>query len=256
MIADTAKIDPTAKIGPNVTIGHYSIIGAGVEIGEGSVIGPHVVIQGPTIMGRNNKVFQFSSLGEAPQDKKYDGEATQLVIGDGNVFREFTTVSRGTSQGEGKTQIGNNNLLMAYVHIAHDCIVGNSVIFSNNASLAGHVTVGNFANLSGFVGVHQFCVIGDYSFCAGGSIILKDVLPYTIVSGHPAQAFGLNVEGLKRKDFSSESLVWLKRAYKAIFRQGLTLEEALEKLHDMARECKEVQPMIDFLKLSQRGLVR
>lgn len=256
MIADTAKIDPSAKIAPNVTIGDYSIIGPDVEIGEGSVIGPHAVVQGPTKLGKNNKIFQFASIGEAPQDKKYEGEATRLEIGDGNVFREFTTVSRGTTQGGSLTRIGDDNLFMAYVHIAHDCVIGNHTTFSNNASLAGHVTVGNYANLSGFVGVHQFCSIGAYSFCAGASIIVKDVLPFITVAGHPAQGYGLNIEGLKRRDFSAETIAQLKKAYKIVFRQGLTIENALQALSQMAAECADVQSLIDFIRHSKRGIVR
>ena len=256
MIADTAKIHATAKIGANVQIGDYSIIGEDVVIGDNSIIGPHVVIQGPTKIGKENHIFQFASIGEAPQDKKHQGEKTRLEIGDRNVFREFTTISRGTAQGGGLTKIGNDNLFMAYVHIAHDCVVDNFVTFSNNASLAGHVHVYDHANLGGFVGVHQFCSIGAYSFCAGGSIIVKDVMPYLMVSGHPAQEYGLNLVGLKRHDFSEETLLTLKRAYKIIFRQGLTLEHALQKLSEMVKECVAIEPMIEFAKGVKRGIVR
>jgi UDP-N-acetylglucosamine acyltransferase len=256
VIADTARIHPSARIATGVSIGDYTIIGEDVEIGEGCKIGPHVVIHGPTKLGANNKIYQFASLGEDPQDKKYAGEKTRLEIGDGNTFREFTTISRGTTQGGGLTKIGNHNLFMAYVHIAHDCKVEDYTVFSNNASLAGHVSVGNYANLSGFVGVHQFCRIGAYSFCAGGSIIVKDVLPYLMVSGHPAQVFGLNIEGLKRRDFSAEVITALKRAYKVVYRQGLTLESALEKLIEMARETPEIQSFIDYIQTSERGIVR
>lgn len=256
MIADTAKIDKSAKIANNVEISHYSIIGPDVEIGEGTWIGPHVVINGPTKIGRNNKIFQFASIGERPQDKKYDGEPTRLEIGDNNVFRECTTISRGTKPGGGVTRIGNDNLFMAYVHIAHDCFVGNNTVFSNNASLAGHVTVQDYANLGGFVGVHQHCNIGSFCFCAGGSIIVKDVLPYLTVSGHPAQTYGLNVEGLKRRNFSADDIVHLKRAYKTLYRQGLSLEEALQALEEMIPECVHIQTMVDFIKNSERGIIR
>lgn len=256
MISDKAIIDKSAKIAANVEISPFSIIGPDVEIGEGTWIGPNSVINGPTKIGRNNKIFQFSSIGEAPQDKKYANEPTRLEIGDNNTFREFTTISRGTVSGGGITRIGDNNLFMAYVHIAHDCYVGNNTTFSNNASLAGHVKVFDYANLGGFVGVHQFCNIGSYCFCAGGSIIVKDVLPFITVSGHPAETYGLNLEGLKRRQFTTEDITVLKRAYKTLFRQGLSLEEAVHKMEEMIPECKHVATIIDFIKSSSRGIVR
>lgn len=256
MISDKAIIDKNAKIAGNVQIEPFTIIGADVEIAEGSWIGPHVVIKGPTKIGRNNRIYQFASIGEAPQDKKYAGEPTRLEIGDDNCFRECTTVSRGTYPGGGVTKIGSHNLFMAYVHIAHDCHVGNYTIFSNNASLAGHVTVADYANLGGFVGVHQFCNIGSYSFCAGGSIIVKDVLPFITVSGHPAETYGLNVEGLKRHHFTPDEIVILKRAYKILYRQGLTLEEAVHKIEEFIPECQYVKVLIDFIKNSTRGIIR
>lgn len=256
MISDKAVIDSNAKIGSNVSIGPFSVIGPKVEIGDNCIIGPHVVINGPTKIGQNNHFFQFSSIGEAPQDKKYAGEDTWLHIGDGNTFRECTTITRGTVQGGMKTIIGNHNLFMAYVHIAHDCEVGDHTVFSNNASLAGHVKVGNFANLSGFVGVHQFCNIGAYSFCAGGSIIVKDVPPYVMVQGYPANACGLNTEGLKRRQFSPEVITQLKRAYRCLYREGHTLDEAVEKLSDMIQECAPIKQFVTFIKASQRGIVR
>ena len=256
MISDKAIIDQSAKIGANVTISPYSIIGANVEIGEGTWIGPHVVVTGPTKIGQNNKIYQFASIGDDPQDKKYAGEETFLEIGDNNLFRECTTISRGTKPGGGITKIGNNNLFMAYVHVAHDCKVGNNTTFSNNASLAGHVTVEDYANLGGFVGVHQFCNIGSYCFCAGGSVIVKDVLPFTTVSGHPASPYGLNVEGLKRREFTPDEIMSLKRAYKILCRQGLSLEEAISKIEEMIVECKYIQVMVDFIKKSTRGIIR
>lgn len=256
MISDKAVIDKSAKIAAGVVISPFAVIGPDVEIGEGTWVGPHVVINGPTTIGRNNKIFQFASIGEAPQDKKYAGEPTRLEIGDDNIFRECTTVSRGTKSGGGVTRIGNGNLFMAYVHIAHDCRVGNYTTFSNNASLAGHVTVDDYANLGGFVGVHQFCNIGSYCFCAGGSIIVKDVLPFITVSGHPAETYGLNAEGLKRRNFAPEDILVLKRAYKLLCRQGLTLEEAVHKMEALVPECKHVQVMIDFIKNSTRGITR
>jgi UDP-N-acetylglucosamine acyltransferase len=257
VISDKAVISSSAKIGKNVTIGPFSVIGDNVEIGDNCWIGPHVVLNGPTKMGSGNKIFQFASVGEDPQDKKYAGEENSLLeIGDNNVFREFTTISRGTSTGLGYTKIGSDNLFMAYVHIAHDCIVGNGVVFSNQASLAGHVTVEDYANLSGFVGVHQFCRVGKYSFCAGGSIIVKDVLPFTIVSGYPAQAYGLNTVGLKRREFTEQVILNLKRAYKILLRQGLGMKDALEQIKQSSPDCIEVQSLIDFVNSSERGIVR
>lgn len=256
MISDKAVIDPKAKIGANVSIGPFTVIGPDVEIGDGCIIGPHVVIHGPTKIGAENHFFQFSSIGEAPQDKKFSGEETWLVVGERNIFRECTTITRGTVQGGRKTIIGNDNLFMAYVHIAHDCIIGNHTVFSNNASLAGHVRVEDFANLSGFVGVHQFCNIGRYSFCAGGSIIVKDVPPFVMVQGYPANACGLNTEGLKRRDFSSDTLMHLKRAYKCLYREGLTLEESIVKLTKMSESCPPIKLLVDFIKTSERGIIR
>lgn len=256
MISDKAVIDPSVKMGTNVTVSHYAVIGPSVEIGDNTWIGPHAVIQGPTKLGKNNKIHPFASIGGDPQDKKYLGEQTLLEIGDNNTFRECITISRGTSQGRGITQIGHNNLCMAYVHIAHDCIVGSHTVFSNNASLAGHVIVEDYANLGGFVGVHQFCRIGKYGFCAAGSIVLKDVLPFITVSGYPAETYGLNVEGLKRQNFSQEEIINLKRAYKVLFRQGLTLEDAVKRIAETIPECPHVQSIVHFVKQSLRGITR
>jgi len=256
VIHETAIIDPSAEIADNVVIGPYSVIGKNVSIGAGTVVGPHVVINGPTTIGKDNRFFQFGSIGEDPQDKKYANEPTTLEIGDGNVFRESMTISRGTIQGGGRTLIGNNNLFMAYVHIAHDCIIKNNVTFSNNASLAGHVVVDDYANLGGFVGVHQFCNIGRNSFCAGASVIVKDVLPFVIVSGHPARVFGLNTVGLKRKGFSADIMLSIKNAYKAIYRKNLTVESALLELKSEALDCEPVRVMAEFISQSSRGIVR
>ena len=256
MIDQRAIIDPTARIAQNVTIGPWSIIGENVEIGEGTWIGPHVVIAGPTRIGRDNKIFQFASVGSDPQDKKYGGEKTSLEIGDRNVIRECVTISRGTVQGGGVTRIKDDNLFMAYVHIAHDCNVGSNTIFANNASLAGHVKVEDFVILSGFAAVHQFCVIGAHSFVAKSSMVVKDVLPYILISGFEATTCGINTEGLKRRGFSSETINILRRAYKVIFRQGLTVQQAIPQLQEMALECAEVQPLIDSLSHSERGIVR
>ncbi|RDI41796.1 acyl-ACP--UDP-N-acetylglucosamine O-acyltransferase [Aquicella lusitana] len=253
MIDKTAIIDPSAKIADSVHVGPYSVIGPDVEIGEGTWIGPHVVIQGPTRIGRDNKIFQFASVGEVTQDKKFRGEKTYLEIGDGNVIREFCTLNRGTSQ-ESMTKIGDHNLFMAYVHIAHDCEVGNHTIFANNASLAGHVKVEDHAILSGFSGVFQFCRVGAYSFAATNSVIIKDVPPYVKVSGYYAKPFGLNTVGLQRHGFTEASLKQLRRAYKVIYRNGLTVAKAIEELKKM--ECPEVQRLIDFIQTSQAGIVR
>lgn len=256
MISELAVIHPSAKIGTNVKIGPFSVIGADVEIGDDTEIGPHVVIQGPTTIGQRNKIFQFSSIGEAPQDKKYAGEKTTLHIGDDNIIREFVTISRGTIQDEGTTIIGNRNLLMAYVHVAHDCQVGSDIVFSNNASIAGHVKVQDNANLGGFVGVHQFCSIGSYSFCAGGSIITKDVPPYVMVSGHPAQVYGLNQVGLRRRGFTDASILALKQAYKIFFRQGHTSEEAVGLIRQQYESVEEVKAFLNSIETSERGILR
>lgn len=256
MIDKHAIIDPKAKVAANVTIGAFSIIGPNVEINEGTWIGPHVVIQGPTTIGRDNKIFQFASIGEATQDKKYNGEPTRLEIGDRNIFRECCTIHRGTVQGGGVTQIGNDNLFMNYTHVAHDCILGNHITFSNNASLAGHVKVDDFASLGGFVGVHQFCTIGAHSFAAGGAIIVRDVPPFVLVSGYPAEPHGLNTVGLERRGFGVSTIAALRRAYKIIFRQSLTIQEAINELKNMVAETPEVEMLINFLGNSSRGIVR
>lgn len=256
MIHPTAIIDPSARIAANVTVGPYSIIGPEVEIGEGTWIGPHVVIQGPSKIGKDNKIFQFASVGEVPQDKKFNGENTWLEMGDRNVIRECCTLNRGTAQDKGTTRIGNDNLFMAYVHIAHDCIVGNNTIFANNASLAGHVTIEDFVIMSGFSGVFQGCRMGAFSFAAMGALVEKDVPPFVKVAEHYAKPFGLNTIGMKRRGFSDETMLSLKRAYKVIYRKGLTIKLALEELEAMRAACPEVQLYIDFIKSSERGIVR
>lgn len=256
MIDARAIIDPTALIADGVSIGPFSVIGAGVEIGENTWIGPHVVINGPTRIGRDNKIYQFASLGEAPQDKKYAGEPTRLEIGDRNMIRECCTINRGTVQGGGVTRIGDDNWIMAYVHIAHDCHIGDHTIFSNCASLAGHVSVGDYAILSGFTIVHQFCAIGAYSFCAMGSAISKDVPPYVMVSGHMAKPHGINSEGLKRHGFDAASLRAIRKAYKLIYKSKLTLVQALEQLRELQKESAEVGALVTFLEKVTRGIVR
>jgi len=255
-IHPTAVIDSTVKLGENVEIGPYSILGPGVELGAGCIVGPHVVINGPTKIGVENHIFQFASIGEVPQDKKFHGENSRLEIGDRNHIREFVTINRGTEDGGGITRIGNDNWLMAYIHVAHDCIVGDNVIFSNGASLAGHVTVDDHAILGGFTLVHQFCHIGSHAFCGMASAVSKDVPPYVIVNGNPAHPHGLNLEGLKRRGFSKDALKGLRDAYKLVYRQGLTVDEAMPKLLQLAKSCAEITPFIDFIKSSTRGIIR
>ena len=235
MIHPTAIIDPGAKIGANVEIGPFSLIGPNVEIGDNTVIGSHCVIKGHTRIGRDNRIFQFCSLGEVPQDKKYAGEPTRLEIGDRNTIREFCTFNLGTIQDVGVTKIGDDNWIMAYVHIAHDCQVGNKTTFANNAQLAGHVTVEDWAILGGYTGVHQFCRVGAHVMTAVGTVILQDVPPYLMAAGNTAQPYGINVEGLKRRGFTAESLLALKRAYRTLYKSGLLLEEAKAKLFEDAK---------------------
>lgn len=251
-----AIVDSSAKLADDVTVGPWSYIGPDVEIGEGTEIMSHVVIKGPTKVGRNNRIFQFSSVGEECQDKKYAGEPTTLIIGDDNIIRENCTVHRGTVQDRGETRIGNGNLLMAYVHVAHDCVIGNNTILANCATLAGHVSVGDFAILGGGTMVHQFCHIGTHSMSAGGSIVLKDIPAYIMASGQSAQPFGMNVEGLRRRGFSKDVLLALRRAYKVIYRQGLTTEQAVEELEKAYSDIPEVTPLIDSLRGADRGIIR
>ncbi|HEV2614166.1 MAG TPA: acyl-ACP--UDP-N-acetylglucosamine O-acyltransferase [Gammaproteobacteria bacterium] len=258
MIDSHAIISPKAKLGKNVTVGPFSIISDDVEIGDNTWIGPHVLIKGPTKIGTGNKIFQFASVGEDSQDKKYAGEKTFLEIGNDNVIREGCTLNRGNAQFGGITKIGNDNLFMAYAHVAHDCEISNNIILANNVALAGHVKVEDYAILSAFSMVHQFCVIGAHSFIAAGTGASKDVLPYVLVSGtaHDSSVFGLNSVGLKRRGFSEETLLNLKRAYKIIFRQNLPVAEAIVQLEGMVSECPEVDLFITALKNSSRGITR
>jgi UDP-N-acetylglucosamine acyltransferase len=251
-----AVIDPSARLGNKVTVGPFSVIGPNVEIGEGTWIGPHVVINGPTQIGRDNRIFQFASIGEIPQDKKFHGEDSVLEIGDRNTIRENVTINRGTADGGGITKIGSDNWLMAYIHIAHDCIIGDHTIFANAASLAGHVRIDDYAILGGFTLVHQFCTIGIHAFCGMGSAISKDVPPYMMVNGNPAQPHGLNSEGLKRHQFSKETQQALRDAYKIIYRSGYTTQEAIKQLAALAQAFPEVANMQCFLESSQRGIIR
>ena len=254
MIHETAIVDPDAQLAQDVEVGPYTIIGADVSIDSGTKIGPHVVIKGPTKIGKNNHFYQFSSIGEASQDKKFRGSAAYLNVGDNNIIREFVTLNRGG--GGSETRIGNHNLLMAYVHVAHDCQVGNNTVFANNASLAGHVTVQDYAIISGFSAVRQFTNIGKYSFVAAKTMVIKDVLPYVLVSDTPAEPYGLNVVGLRRHGFSEETIVSLKRAYKIIYRQKLTVPDAISKLQEMVATSPEVQLLIDGLVAAERGVTR
>ncbi len=257
MSVDTrALVDPAARLAEDVQVGPFSIIGPEVEIGPGSVIGPHVVIQGPTTIGANNRIFQFASLGEIPQDKKYHGEDSRLEIGDGNTIREFVTINRGTAEGGGVTRIGDDNWLMAYIHIAHDCQIGDHTIFANGASLAGHVVVEDHAILGGFTLVHQFCQIGAHAFCGMGSAISKDVPPFVMADGNPAHARGLNLEGLKRRGFDKETLQNLRRAYKLIYRSGLTVREAVQQIRETLADDQHAMQLADFLARAERGIVR
>ncbi|MFP5505621.1 MAG: acyl-ACP--UDP-N-acetylglucosamine O-acyltransferase [Gammaproteobacteria bacterium] len=256
MIDPRAVVDPKAELAEGVSVGPYAVIGPDVQIGAGTTIGPHTVINGPTRIGRDNRIFQFASIGDAPQDKKYAGEPTRLEIGDGNTIREFVTINRGTVQDEGVTRIGDDNWIMAYVHIAHDCRIGNHTIFANNASLAGHVRVEDYVILGGFTLVHQFCALGRHSFTAFSTGIAKDVPPYVMVSGHSAQPHGLNTEGLKRRGFSADTIARLKQAYKTLYRSKLTLQEAIEALRAQAADCAEVGVMVEFLERQTRGIVR
>ena len=256
MIHPTAIVDPGARIGANVEIGPYSIIGPHVEIGDNTVVGPHTVIRGHTRIGRDNRIFQFCSLGEVPQDKKYAGEPTRLEIGDRNVIREFCTFNLGTVQDVGVTSIGNDNWIMAYVHIAHDCQVGNHTTFANNASLAGHVHVADYVTLGGFTGVHQFCKIGAHVITGISSVVFKDIPPYVMAAGQPATPHGINSEGLSRRGFSPETIAAIKRAYKSLYRSGLTVAEASEQLRQLAETVPEVAVMADFLTRADRGIIR
>lgn len=256
MIHQTAIVHPGAKIADDVEIGAYSIIGEHVEIGSGTVIGPHVVIKGHTRIGRNNRIFQFCSLGEIPQDKKYAGEPTRLEIGDNNTIRESCTFNTGTVQDVGVTRIGSHNWIMAYVHVAHDCQVGNNVILANCTQLAGHVTIGDHAILGGFTGVHQFVKVGAHIITGVSTVLLQDVPPYVLASGNPSVPHGINSEGLKRRGFSSGSIMAIKRAYKTLYRSGLSLDEARAEIQSQLNKHAELQPLVDFLAASTRGIIR
>ena len=256
-IHPTAVVDPSARIGANVEIGAYSVIGADVEIGDGTRIGAHCTIDGPTRIGRDNRFHGHAAIGGDPQDKKFDGERTELVIGDRNAFREFVTVNRGTGQGGGTTRIGDDNWFLSYVHVAHDCHIGNGCVFSNNATLAGHVEVGDFVILSGFTGVHQFCRIGAHAFVGMGAFVNGDVPPFVMVAqedyGRPR---GVNAEGLKRRGFDAERIAAIKRAYRALYVSGAKLDEAKLQLATLAQGSADVRDVLEFIERGTRPLLR
>ena len=251
-----AIVDPKAELAEGVSVGPFSIIGPNVRIDAGTEIGPHVVIDGHTSIGKNNKIFQFASLGAQPQDKKYAGEPTKLIIGDNNTIREFTTFNTGTVTGIGETRLGNDNWIMAYVHLAHDCVVGNHTIFANNASLAGHVTIGDWVILGGYSLVHQFCILGDYCMTAFAAGVHKDVPPYVMAAGYRAEPKGLNTEGMRRRGMSPEQIERVQHVYKVLYRQGLAYNEAKAQIIELAQSQEEVQVFADFFAQSTRGVIR
>lgn len=256
MIDSRAIIDPSAQIGQGVSIGPGTVIGSDVVIGDNTWIGPHAVIQGPAVIGKNNKIFQFSSVGDEPQDLTYQGEPTRLEIGDNNIIREYCTISRGTVKGGGVTRVGHHNFFMAFSHVGHDSYVGNHTIMINYSALSGHVHVDDYAIIGAYAAVHQFCRIGAYAFITRATYVTQDVLPYLIIAGQDAAAVGINTVGLKRRGFESSTIDNLRRAYKIIFRKGLTVTEALSELEVMQRECPEINLMIEILNQSTRGIVR
>jgi UDP-N-acetylglucosamine acyltransferase len=256
MIDPRAAVSPQAQIAADVQIGPFTVIGADVVIGAGTWIGPHVVINGPTRIGSGNKVFQFASLGDAPQDKKYNGEPTRLEIGDRNVFRESVTVNRGTTHDKGVTHIGNDNLLMAYSHVAHDCSLGDQIVMANCATLGGHVEIGDWVIMGGLSAVHQHTKVGAHSFIAHNAAVTRDVPPYGMAVGRPAVPHSVNAEGMKRRGFSAEQILNIRRAYRVLYRSGLKLKVALEELEKMALVHAEVRPFVEFIGRSERSIVR
>jgi len=256
MIDSRAVISPQAQLAADVQVGPFSIIGADVVIGAGTWIGPHAVINGPTRIGAGNKIFQFASLGDAPQDKKYKGEPTRLEIGDRNVFRECVTVNRGTMHDEGVTRIGSDNLLMAYSHVAHDCQLGDQIVLSNCATLGGHVEIGDWVIMGGLSAVHQFTKIGAHCFIANNAAVTRDVPPYVMAVGQPAVPHSVNSEGLKRRGFTPEQILNIRRAYRVLYRSGLKLKAAMEALETTAATQSEIRPFVDFIKRSERSIVR
>ena len=256
MIDARAIVSPDAQLAPDATVGPFSVIGPQVRIGARTVIGPHAVINGPTTIGADNRIFQFASIGDAPQDKKYRGEPTQLVIGDRNVFRESCTINRGTTHDKGVTHIGDDNLFMAYSHVAHDCVIGNNTVFANSVALGGHVEVGDWVILGGLTAVHQFTKIGAHAFLGGGAILSRDVPPYLMVAGNPAVPHGVNAEGLRRRGFSDEQVRHIREAYRVLYRSDLKLAEALSQLAPLAEQHPEIRTFVEFIHASTRSLVR
>jgi UDP-N-acetylglucosamine acyltransferase len=256
MIDPRAIIDPSAELGEGVEVGPWSVIGPGVKIGDGTKIESHVIVKGPCTIGRNNHIYQFSSVGEGTPDLKYQGEDTTLVIGDNNVIREGVTIHRGTVQDRGETSLGNNNLLMAYVHIGHDSVIGDHCIFVNNSALAGHVIVGDWAILGGFTLIHQYCHIGAHCFTGMGSTIGKDVPAYVMVNGNPAAAKSINAEGLRRRGFEKDEVAAITKAFKLIYRRGLTVDEAIAELESLQKNFPRIDALIESLRSSTRGIVR
>lgn len=254
MIHPTAIVDAAARIAADVEIGAYSVVGADVEIGSGTVIGPHTVVMGPSKIGRDNRIFQFSSVGDAPQDKKYQGEATWLELGDRNVIREYVTLNRGTDEGNGKTVIGSDNLFMAYSHVAHDCIVGDHAIFANAASLSGHVEVGDYAILGGFTSVHQFTQIGSRAFCGLGSVVTQDIPPFSTAAGNRVRVIGINKEGLKRNGFSAEVIRALHKSFRELLKSRGSKQDAFDNLKHLCDKHPEVAEFVNFVKNSKRGI--
>jgi UDP-N-acetylglucosamine acyltransferase len=256
VIDPRASISARAQLAADVSVGAYSIIGDDVQIGAGTIIGPHVVIQGPTQLGSNNRVFQFASIGDAPQDKKYRGEPTRLEIGDNNVFREFCTVNRGTTHDRGVTIIGDDNLFMAYTHVAHDCTVGSKIVMSNCATLGGHVQLGDWVIMGGFSGVHQFTKVGAHAFIANNAAVTRDVPPFVMAVGQPAQPHSINSEGLKRRGFSEQQIRNLRNAYRVLYRSDLRLEQAVAQLKEQAATQTEVAELLAFIGTATRSLIR
>jgi UDP-N-acetylglucosamine acyltransferase len=259
MIDPRAIVDSKARLGKDVSVGAFSIIGPDVEVGDGTWIGPHVVINGPTTIGKNNKIYQFCSLGDAPQHLQYKNEPTRLEIGDRNTIREYCSFNRGTTGatgGRGLTSIGSDNFIMAYVHVAHDCAVGDKTIFANCASLAGHVDVGDYAILGGFTVAHQFCRIGAHCITALGTITFKDIPPYVVAAGNTAKPYGINLKGLQRRDFSKETIAALRRAYKTLYKSGYKLDAALKRIQSAHAGDKDVDALVEFVRGSERGIIR
>jgi UDP-N-acetylglucosamine acyltransferase len=251
-----AVVSPDAQIAADVEIGPFAVIGPHVTIGPRCWIGPHAVVNGPTVLGADNKVFQFASIGEASQDMKYKGEPTRLLVGDRNTFREYVSVHRGTVTGIGETRIGNDNLILAYSHIAHDCVLGNHIILSNVVNLAGHVELGDWVIMGGFAGAHQFCRIGAHAFIGNNTSVIQDIPPYVLATGHPAEPRSVNIEGLKRRGFSEEQVRTIRNAYRLLYRSELRLEDALGQLRTMAAEHDLLGVFVDFISSSTRGLAR